>query len=76
MGEMRILSAEGDTKVIWDPENDDECDAAEAQFNKLKKAGFTAFEVDKKGKAKKSNRVDEWDPELGKLIMVPQARGG
>jgi hypothetical protein len=75
MGEMRILSTEGDTKVIWDSENDDECDAAEAQFNSLKKKGYQAFEVGKRGK-KTDERVDEWDPDLGKLIMVPGMRGG
>lgn len=75
MGEMRILGVEGDTKVIWDPKNDDEVDAAEAQFNTLKKKGFTAFEVGRTGR-KTSKKVDEFDPELGKLIMVPKATGG
>jgi len=75
MGEMRILSTEGDTKVVWNPDNDDECDAAEAQFNSLKKKGFTAFEVGRRGK-KSDEKVTEWDPDLGKLIMVPQMQGG
>ena len=75
MGEMRILDTSGDTKVIWDPDNEDEVDAAEAQFNSLKKKGFTAFEVGKRGK-KSDERVDEFNPDLGKLIMVPAMRGG
>ena len=75
MGEMRVLDTSGDTKVIWDPDNEDECDAAEAQFNSLKKKGFTAFEVGKRGK-KSDERVDEFNPDLGKLIMVPAMRGG
>lgn len=75
MGEMSILNKEGDTKVVWDPDNEDECDAAEAQFNSLKKKGFTAFEVGRRGK-KSDDRVDKWDPELGKLIMVPGMQGG
>ena len=75
MGEMSILDGTGDTKVMWDPDNDDECEAAEAQFNTLKKKGYTAFEVGKKGK-KSDERVDKFDPDLGKLIMVPAMRGG
>ena len=75
MGEMRVLDTSGDTKVVWDPDNEDECDAAEAQFNSLIKKGFTAFEVGKRGK-KTDDKVTKWDPELGKLIMVPRMQGG
>jgi hypothetical protein len=75
MGEMSILDSTGDTKVVWDPDNDDECDAAEAQFNSLLKKGFAAFEVGKKGK-KTDEVVRKFDPELGKLIMVPAMQGG
>lgn len=75
MGEMSILNHEGDTKVIWDPENEDECDAAEEQFAILMEKGFTAFEVSKRGK-KTAKVVKKFDPELGKLIMVPQLQGG
>lgn len=75
MGEMNILDSSGDTKVMWDPDNEDEVDAAKAQFNSLKKKGYTAFEVGRRGK-KTEEKVDEFDPELGKLIMVPQMKGG
>ncbi len=75
MGEMRILGVEGDTKVIWDPKNEDEVDAAEAQFNLLTKKGFSAFEVGVGGR-KTSKKINEFDPDLGKLIMVPRAVGG
>ena len=75
MGEMSILNHEGDTKVIWDPENEDECEAAEEQFDSLMKKGFTAFEVGVKGK-KTKQVVKNFDPDLGKLIMVPALQGG
>lgn len=75
MGEMSILNKEGDTKVIWDPDNEDECEAAESQFDDLMDRGFTAFEVGKAGK-KTSKVVKKFDPELGKLIMVPKLKGG
>ena len=75
MGEMRIMGSKGDTKVIWDPEHEDEVEAAEAQFNSLQKKGFTAYEVGRKG-AKTNRKVEEFDPDLGKLIMVPKVTGG
>ena len=33
MGEMRVMGSTGDTKVMWDPQKDDEVKAAEAQFD-------------------------------------------
>lgn len=76
MGEMSILNHEGDTKVIWDPENEDECKAAEKQFDILMDKGFTAFEVKKDGKKKTAKTVRKFKPGLGKLIMVPELVGG
>jgi len=45
MGELRILGKEGDTKVIWDPDNKDEVKAAREQFDTLKAKKFLAFRV-------------------------------
>ena len=45
MNQMRCLNETGDTKVIWDPENKDEVDAAKAQFKTLKGKGFQAYSV-------------------------------
>ena len=72
--EMSIMGKEGDTKVIWNPENEDEVEAAEAQFDALIAKGFSAFSVGKRGK--KDERIEEFDPEAGKIILVPQIRGG
>jgi hypothetical protein len=74
MGELRTLNETGDTKVIWDPTNDDEVDAAKAQFNVLKKKGFTAYSVKKGGE--KNKAITEFDPDAGMIIMVPKIQGG
>lgn len=74
MGELAIISAEGDTKVMWDPTNDDETEAAEAQFDRLVKKGFTAFSVKKDGE--KGKKISKFDAEAGKIIMVPKMVGG
>jgi len=74
MGHLAIISNEGDTKVIWDPENSDEIEAAEAQFDALVKKGFTAFRVKKNGDQGK--KITDFDPDAGKIIMVPKIVGG
>ena len=74
MGEMRILDESGDTKKIWDPDNKDEVKDAERTFKDLTQKGFKAFTVDKKGE--KGKPIDEFDPEAGKMILVPRLVGG
>lgn len=73
-GEMKVLDTTGDSKIIWDSDNKDEVDAARETFNNLKKKGFTAFSVGKKGE--KDKKIDEFDPNAEKLIMVPVLQGG
>jgi len=90
MGEMRIITSmaqdevkklpahmrrSGDTKVIWDPKNDDEVEAAQAQFDVLIDKGFQAFKVDKEGN-KTGKGIKTFNPKAGKLIMVPAIQGG
>lgn len=75
MGEMRILGKRGDTRVIWNTANDDEVKAAERQFKDLvKKKGFVAFRVLKDGS--QGERVRDFDPQAGKLIIIPPMAGG
>ena len=74
MGELRCMSSLGDTKVIWDPKNDDEVEAAEEQFNTLIDKGFSAFEVKKGGD--KGKKITKFNPNAGKIIMVPEIVGG
>jgi len=74
MGQMAILGKEGDTKVIWDPENEDEVEAAEEQFDNLIEKGFKAFKVKKDGD--KSTQIKKFNPSLGKIILVPALVGG
>jgi hypothetical protein len=74
MGEMAILCSKGDSKQIWNPDNEDEVKAVRTLFNSLIKKGYSAFRVDKAGE--KAGRMEEFDPEAGKVIMVPLVRGG
>lgn len=74
MGELAILDSTGDTKVLWDTENQDETDAAKAQFDLLIGKGFTAYSVKKDGD--KGKKITSFDPTAGKIIMVPRIVGG
>lgn len=75
MGEMRIADVkEGDLKVIWDPEKQDEVDAAKDQFDKLIKKGYVAFRVEKDGG--KGKKVTKFDEDYEMLILAPALKGG
>ena len=73
--ELRVMSpSHGDLKVTWDPDNEDETEAARAQFRDMKAKGFSAFRVDKEGKP--TTRISVFDPEAQAIIMTPQLKGG
>lgn len=72
--QMRIIDHTGDTKKIWDSESDVEVEDAERTFKDLKKKGYVAYKVGKKGA--KGELMDKFDPEAGQMIMAPPVRGG
>jgi hypothetical protein len=74
MTELRVLSSMGDTKVIFDPDNDDEVAAAKVQYKTLINKGFKAFKVKKSGEPGK--KMKKFDKDAGKIIMVPPIIGG
>ena len=74
MGEMRTLAAEGDLKVMWDPKNEDEVEAANEQFDALIDKGYAAYSVKKDGEQGK--KITKFSPSAGKIIMVPPIGGG
>jgi hypothetical protein len=75
MSEMRIMDVEaGDLKVIWDADNQEEVDAARAQFDALLKKGYFAYRVGEKGK--KAEQIKKFDPEAEKIILSPAVQGG
>lgn len=76
--EERTLSImdmdEGDFKITWDPDEEDQVDMAQAAFDKAKKKGMAAFSVDKKGK--KGRKISAFDPDSEAIIMAPALVGG
>lgn len=72
--EYRILDKTGDTKVIFDKDDESEVEAAEAQFDALVKKNFNVFLVKKDGTPGK--QVKKFDPSAEKYIFVPALMGG
>lgn len=75
MGELRLLGAAGDTRVIWNPRDQDEVANAERTFNELVgDKRFRAFKVNEAGD--KGEMINEFDPDAEKLIIAPPMAGG
>ena len=75
-GEMMQLDASGDVRTIWDSRNAEEVKAARELFDRLTKKGkYSAFYV--KGRdGEQGRRMDEFDADAEKIILVPQIAGG
>jgi hypothetical protein len=73
-GELSVLDKTGDTKIIWDSARQDEVDAAERTFDDLKKKGYLAYSVTKKGD--KDEVIKKFDRYAEKIIMAPPLVGG
>ena len=81
MAKLRILSARGDSVVVWDPKRADTGDAeakaaveeAERIFEEQRARGATAFRV---APDKPAERIDDFDPKANEIIMVPRVAGG
>jgi len=72
--EMAVLDQSGDMKINWDPDNADEVAVARKTFDDLKKKGFAAFKIT--GEDGRGEQVRTFDPQVRRLVMVPQVAGG
>jgi hypothetical protein len=71
---LQYMSDEGDSRIIWDPDNADEVAAARAQFDTLTGKGYIAYQVRRGGE--KGERVRKFDPTIERLILAPATVGG
>lgn len=74
MGELRELGIQGDTKIIWDAEQEDEVKVARKAFDKLQGKGYFAYEVKRNGE--KGEVIREFNPDAEKIIMALPMQGG
>jgi hypothetical protein len=74
IGKMQIMDQTGHSEVTWDPTKPVEVQVAKESFDSLTKKGYSAFRVNEDGG--RSERMREFDPKAGKIMMVPQLVGG
>lgn len=67
MGELCIMGAAGDESVEWDPSDEASTSKARETFDRLKAAGYKAYEA----VSTRGREITEFKPDLGKLIMAP-----
>lgn len=73
---MQMMTGHGDVRKIWNAANSDEVEDARRSFNHLvKDKKYAAFRVNPDTN-EKAEQIREFDPEAGKMILVPPMRGG
>lgn len=73
-GVLVILDQTGDTKHMWDRNNEDEVSEMRALFDRMVKKGMQAWSVTRKGD--KDQRITTFDPQAEKIIFAPALVGG
>jgi hypothetical protein len=81
MGMLRVLSRNGDDRVTWDYAQVETGDPdaiaaileAERIFSEQRDGGATAVRV---SPGKPAERIDQFDPEAGQILMIPRVVGG
>lgn len=78
---MNVMDITGHTTVTWDPENKESVRDAKAEFKRLIAAGYSAFRMNVVSEngivvEEKGERITTFDPDAGKVMMVPQLVGG
>lgn len=78
---MNIMDSSGHTTVTWNPEDEASIADARTEFNRLVREGFAAFRMDIVSEngvvvEEKGERITRFEPEAGKLMMVPHRAGG
>jgi hypothetical protein len=81
MGQLRIMSHHGDTRVTWDAQKAAEGDVeaaaavreAERIFAEHRAQGGTAFAVEEGAKPRV---IERFEPEAEQIVMVPRIAGG
>ena len=78
---MIIMDSSGHTTVTWDPRDPASVNDAKREFQRLLAAGNQAFRMDVVSEngvvvEEQGEHITEFDPEAGKVMMVPHLRGG
>lgn len=74
MGFMRVLTKNGDDRIVWDRDFPDQIKDAYKMFKDLLAKGYTAYIAMTNGE--KGHSIDEFDPLAEEIIMVPGTMPG
>lgn len=73
--ELKILSHNGDDRLVWDKRFPDQMKEAQAKFYELIKKGYTIFAVNKDG-SRSHRKLFRFEPDAEELLAVPMITGG
>ena len=74
MGEMSVMSLDGDTKHLWDVGDPTSVEAASSVFNEYSGRGYQAFSMSGNGTA--GAQMNGFDASAGSILFVPPMVGG
>lgn len=74
MGEMQFLNETGHSTLEWDVADPASIEIAEAEFDKLLREGYVAFQ--REHKEPEAQRVDVFDPAADEILWTRPLRGG
>jgi len=72
--EIIEMNETGDTKIIWNPDNEFETQQAKETFERFKKKGYLIYRTNKDGE--KREVMHKFDPSAERMIMSPAVVGG
>jgi hypothetical protein len=71
---LHVADNTGHSTIEWDPTVAAEVDNARESFNRMKgDHKYLAYRVDENGDR---TVIQEFDPDAGKIMMMPQTQGG
>lgn len=73
-GVFRVLSENGDDRIVWDRTKPSQVREAFDKFKDFLKRGYTAYASLISGK--KGHKLDDFDPGLEEVILVPSTMPG
>jgi hypothetical protein len=74
IGCFRILSQNGDDRVIWDRRDKNQVKEAFKKFKELIKKGFSAYAATSSGG--RGHKITEFNPGLEEIILIPSTIPG
>ncbi len=69
-----VMGSNGDTKHMWNPKKKDEVEEARRLFTLLTNNGYRAYKMSKN--ARSGEPLEEFDPDLKRILFVPPFQGG